>query len=73
MWWKNTFFWIAAALLVLGIFGAIKGEEVIRDPGQVRETGIVWIYIGAAAVMLVNGFLTHRQAVQQYREQEGVE
>lgn len=67
-WWKNTFFWFAGALLLLAIWGLVSGEAVIRDPGQVREGGLVLIYLGGAAVMLVHGFISHQQAVQHYEE-----
>jgi len=73
VWWKNTFFWIAGALLLLAIFGAIRGEDSIRDPGQVFETGIVWIYLGGSVVMLINGWMTHRQALQHFEEQDGAD
>ena len=68
VWWKNTFFWFAAILFVLAVVGAIFGERSIRDPGQVREAGLAWIYLGGAVAMLVNGLLTHSQAVRTYAE-----
>lgn len=68
VWWKNTFFWIAGILVLLGIWGFIGGEAAIRDPGQIRETGLSWIYFGGAVLMLVNGLITHAQAVQSYNE-----
>jgi len=68
VWWKNTFFWIAGSLVLLGLWGLIGGESVIRDPGQIQESGLVWIYFGGALLMLVNGYLTHAQAVQAYDE-----
>lgn len=46
----------------------IAGEAVIRDPGQVREGGLVWIYLAGAVVMLVHGLISHQQAVQSYQE-----
>lgn len=51
------------------------GENVIRDPGQKFETGLVLFYLVAAVVMLVNGVMTHSQSVQSYQELtgEGVE
>ena len=68
VWWKNTFFWFGAILFVLAVVGAIFGERSIRDPGQVKEAGLGWIYLGGAVVMLVNGLLTHNQAVRVYAE-----
>ncbi|HEY0866417.1 MAG TPA: hypothetical protein VGE01_03505 [Fimbriimonas sp.] len=71
VWYKNTYFLIAAILFVLGIIGLpfLGGDAAIRDPGQKREDGLAFLYLGAAAVMLVNGYLSHRQTVQQYQEE----
>lgn len=70
VWWKNTYFWIAGILLIVGIIGLpfLGGDHAIRDPGQKRE-GMLWLlYFVAAVVMFVNGWLSHRQTVQLYRE-----
>ena len=67
-WWKNTFFWFAAILFVIAVVGMISGQETIRDPGQVKESGLVWIYLGGSVVMLINGLLTHNQAIRHYTE-----
>jgi hypothetical protein len=69
-WWKNTYFWISGILLILAIVGLpfLGGDRSIRDPGQKRE-GMLWLlYLGAAAIMFVNGWLSHRQTVQYYNE-----
>lgn len=67
-WWKNTYFWIAGIMFLLAVLGLILGDRTIRDPGQKRE-GLLWLlYLGAAAVMLVNGWLSHRQTIQHYNE-----
>jgi hypothetical protein len=70
VWYKNTYFWIAGVLFVIGILGLpfLLGEEAIRDPGQKREGGLVLIYLVGAVVMFVNGVLSHRQTVQHYEE-----
>lgn len=70
VWWKNTYFWIAGILLVVAIYGLpfLGGENAIRDPGQKREGGLVVLYLAAAVVMLVNGWLSHRQTVLHYSE-----
>ncbi len=73
-WWKNTYFWIAAILFVVAIFGLIRGPEAIRDPGQKREDHlVVLIYLAGAVVMLINGLLSHRQTVMHYHEVVGVQ
>jgi len=69
-WYKNTYFWIAGILFILCIVGLIGGDHTIRDPGpgQRRESGLVFIYFGGSLLMLVNGWLSHRQTVQHYHE-----
>lgn len=69
IWWKNTYFWIAAVLFLVAVIGIIGGDNAIRDPGQKRESGLVLIYLGGAIVMLVNGLLSHKQTIQHYDEQ----
>jgi hypothetical protein len=70
VWWKNTFFWFGGILVIVALVGLVRGQEAIRDPGQVREGGLVWIYLGGAVVMLVNGALTHNQALRAFAEAE---
>lgn len=70
VWWKNTFFWFAFALFAVAMVGIPLGEGAIRDPGQVREGGIIWIYLLSAVVMFANGWITHRQGLQAYGELE---
>ncbi|MEZ5162892.1 MAG: hypothetical protein R2688_03890 [Fimbriimonadaceae bacterium] len=73
VWWKNTFFLFGAALVVIGLWGLISGEKVIRDPGQIREKGLVLFYLLGGAVMLVNGWLTHVQSLKTFEEEGGEE
>lgn len=68
VWWKNTYFGISILLVILGIVGLIAGENAIRDPGQKREHGLVWLYFVGAVIMLINGLLSHSQTVQHYHE-----
>jgi hypothetical protein len=71
IWWKNSYFWIGGLLIVVAIIGLIAGEGLIRDPGQRREGGLVLIYLGGAAVMFVNGLLSHRQSLTHWKEEHG--
>jgi len=71
--WKNTYFWIAAILVIVSIIGFVAGQDRIRDPGQTDENGLALIYLGGAVVMLVNGILSHRQTVNLYREEHPTE
>jgi hypothetical protein len=72
VWYKNTYFWIAGILAILGIIGLpfVGGDDAIRDPGQKHESGLAWLYFLAAGIMFLNGYLSHRQTVQHYMESE---
>ncbi|MCU0315744.1 MAG: hypothetical protein MUC92_04040 [Fimbriimonadaceae bacterium] len=67
-WWKNTFFWIAFALIALAAWSIVGGERVIRDPGQRPENGLTWLYFLGGFLMLLNGYLTHKQSIQHFEE-----
>ena len=72
VWTKNTFFWIAGVLLLLSLVGLpfLGGDHAIRDPGQKMEKIPLFVlYLVAAAVMAVNGVLSHRQTLQQHAEE----
>ena len=70
VWYKNTYFWIAGLLFIVGVVGLpfFGGDRAIRDPGQRAENMLVWLYWGGAIVMVVNGWISHAQTVQQYEE-----
>ncbi len=53
---------------MLGLVGLIAGDSAIRDPGQVREGGLVFMYFIGAVVMFVNGWITHKLAEKAYSE-----
>ena len=57
-------------LAALGVYGLpfLGGEGSIRDPGQKFETGLPVMYFIAAAVMFVNGIVSHRQTLQAYED-----
>lgn len=68
VWWKNTFFLFGFVLVLLSLLGLVRGEGVIRDPGQKFETGLVLFYFLGGIAMLVNGWLTHSQSQQMFEE-----
>jgi hypothetical protein len=72
VWYKNTYFWIAAILLVLGFIGLpfVGADKAIRDPGQKHEDRLYILYLTAALVMLVNGYISHKQTVQHFEEEK---
>ncbi len=72
VWFKNTYFWIAAILFVLGCIGLVGGDKTIRDPGQKPENHLYLLYFGASVIMLVNGLISHRQTVQQFEEESQI-
>jgi hypothetical protein len=47
------------------------GDGAIRDPGQKREASLYLLYFVASVVMFVNGWLSQKQAVQHYEEEQG--
>lgn len=69
-WWKNTYFWLGAILFAVFLIGLIRGPLAIRDPGQKREDDlVVWLYLVAAIVMVVNGMISHRQTMRELEEE----
>lgn len=71
VWYKNTYFWIAGILLIVALIGLpfLGGDNTIRDPGQKHEDNLFLLYFVACAVMLVNGWISHKQAIQQFEEE----
>ncbi len=68
--WKNTYFWIAGLLVVVGLIGLARGEGTIRDPGQRPESHLGLWYLAAAALMAFNGALSHRLTLRHYEEEK---
>ena len=60
--------WFGVALFGLSIWGFVRGDDVIRDPGQIRENNLAWFYLAGAVIMVVNGWMTHKQAVKAVEE-----
>ena len=55
--------------MILGVIGIIGGDKAIRDPGQKKESALFMLYFVASIIMLVNGYISHRQTIQQYEEE----
>jgi len=73
VWWKNTFFLFGILLVIIALIGLVRGESAIRDPGQIREGRLVMINLLAAVLMIANGLVSHRLAIQAYEEATGPE
>jgi hypothetical protein len=73
VWVKNTYFWIAAVLFLVGVWGLpfLGGDSAIRDPGQKRESNLFILYFLASGIMFLNGYISHRQTVLHYLEETG--
>ena len=68
MLWKSSFMWFGVALAGLAVWAFVRGDEAIRDPGQVREGNLAWFYLAGAVVMVVNGVISHKQALKAHDE-----
>jgi cell division protein FtsW (lipid II flippase) len=69
-WTRNTYFWIALILFVLGLLAIFKGDNAIRDPGQKKENLLWAIYFGASLVMFINGYLSHRLFIKNLDDEQ---
>ncbi|MHB1459961.1 MAG: hypothetical protein ACYC1M_01585 [Armatimonadota bacterium] len=56
----NGFIILGILLLVLGVVGFLKGAEVLRDPGQPKDSLLPVLYVLGGLVMLVNGWFSIR-------------
>lgn len=55
---------------MIGIFGLVGGDAVIRDPGQKKESSLWLLYFGAAIVMVFNGVLSHRLTLRDFEDKD---
>jgi len=83
-WWKSSYFWISAILIVISAYGFAMGPSRIADPGQsnsgpvssenLREVAsgldLPFLYLAAALLMAFNGVLSHRQYVEHYKAEQ---
>jgi hypothetical protein len=66
-WWLNTYFHFAVVLAGVGVYGFFKGARAIFDPGQVFTPYLPWLYLLAALLFVINGYLIHQAALNEYR------
>lgn len=53
----NSFNLLAVVLFVISVAGLLSGGKMVFDPGR-EQTGMEWmIYLFAAVLMVINGFL----------------
>lgn len=69
-WWLNTYFLFALAMAAIGIVGLIRGADFIRDPGQPPSTLLPWLYLSAAVLFLINGWISHKQYLEHFEEMQ---
>ncbi|MEP6754625.1 MAG: hypothetical protein ABJA67_03915 [Chthonomonadales bacterium] len=70
MRYLNGFVLIGIMLLAISIAGAATGNRLLTEPGQ-QVNPYAWLeYLGASALMLVNGAVSIRNARQQEAEAE---
>jgi hypothetical protein len=72
-WYWNTYFLFAISLAVIGLLGLVRGPSYILDPGQIKDVEnpmdprLAWIYLGAAILFAVNGYVSHTAHLREYR------
>ncbi len=63
MWrYFNMFVLIGIVLLIVSIVGFATGNRFLTEPGQPINPQGSLIYLGAGVIMLVNGFVSIKQA-----------
>ncbi|HLJ55074.1 MAG TPA: hypothetical protein VKT77_08525 [Chthonomonadaceae bacterium] len=71
MWrYLNMFVLIGVALVAISIAGFATGSRFLTEPGQALNPQGSWIYLGAGVIMLINGYVSIKQAdaLRQQRE-----
>lgn len=63
-WW-NSFNLLGLILVTIAIAGLLSGGKMVFDPGR-KAHGYEWaLYLGAGALMFINGFLAPATAPQK--------
>ncbi len=66
-WYLNAFILTGVALLFISIAGLVR-QDFLTEPGQPANP-LAWLwYLVAAVIMLVNGYVSIRMAMQQAPE-----
>jgi hypothetical protein len=66
--WKSSYIWIAGLLLIISIYGFATSANKISDPGQPQDSLLPLWYFIAAILMVVNGFLSHKNWIEQQKK-----
>jgi len=62
MRYLNMFVLIGITLLGIGVAKLLSHNHLLAEPGQTPSPHEAWIYLGAGALMLVNGVVSIRQS-----------
>ena len=68
----NGFVILGVALLIMGIVGFFKGAEILRDPGQPKDSLLPVLYVLGGLVMLINGWMSVRAYEMRCAEEKVV-
>ncbi len=55
-------------MFVLALVGFLRGPKSIHDPGQPFVDSLAWLYLAAAAIFFVNGYLSHSAYLRERSE-----
>jgi hypothetical protein len=66
----NGFIVIGVVLAITGVAGLATGNRLLTEPGQPINPYSWLLYIGAAAVMIVNGLLSIKLAMRPHDTDE---
>jgi hypothetical protein len=58
----NMFILIGIALIGISLAGFVTGNQFLREPGQDLNPMSSLVYLGAGALMILNGIVSIRQA-----------
>jgi hypothetical protein len=61
----NMFVLIGIVLVILSLAGFATGNRFVTEPGQAATPQLSLIYLGAGVLMLINGYISIKQAESQ--------